>query len=225
VAQERKGPRRLPPLGPRSVQLRLETKLTLEQYITERAWESASFERCPLHPGGGCGSARHGTYIRKHPVPIPIVRMYCAEGHTTFSLLPDFLASRLPGTLDELEQVAVAVEAATSVEKAASELRPADVVGAVTSRAATRWTSRRMALLRAALMAVAGLLPDVVAGAGTVTDLRARLGTERALVALREMCASHLGSLPPPLGFGPRSRLRRQRPGALQHNQGEEPPD
>jgi hypothetical protein len=207
------------------VQLRLETKLTLEQYITERAWESASFERCPLHPGGGCGCARHGTYIRKYPVPVRIARMYCAEGHTTFSLLPDFLASRLPGTLDELEHVAVAVEAAASVEKAASELRPADVAGAVTSTSATRWTARRMALLRAALMAVAGLLPDVLAGgAGMVTKLRARLGTERALMALREMCAAHLGSVPPPLGFGPRPRPRRRHPGGLQHNQGEEPP-
>lgn len=151
--------------------------------------------------------------------------MYCAQGHTTFSLLPDFLASRLPGTLDELERVAVAVEASTSVEKAASELRPADVAEAVTSRAATRWTARRMALLRAALMAIAGLLPDVVRVTGTVTELRARLGTERALVALREMAAAHLGSLPPPLGFGPRPRRRPKRPGALQHNQGEEPPD
>jgi len=215
----------LRPFGPGLVQLRLETTLTLEQYLTEHEWERASFQRCPLHPAGGCGVARHGTYLRKHPKPIPIARFYCATGQTTFSLLPDFLASRLPGTLDELEQVAVTVDAAASVEKAASELRPADVVGAVTSRAATRWTARRMALLRAALMAVAGLLPDVVAGAGTVTDLRARLGTERALVALREMCAAHLGSLPPPLGFGPRSRPRPQRPGALQHNQGEEPPD
>jgi hypothetical protein len=207
------------------VQLRLETKLTLEQYITERAWGSASFERCPLHPAGGCGCARHGTYIRKHPVPIPIARMYCAEGHMTFSLLPDFLASRLPGTLDELEHVAVAVEAAASVEKAASELRPAEVAGAVTSRSATRWTARRMALLRAALMAVAGLLPNVPCGVGKVTELRARLGTERVLVALREMAAAHLGSVPPPLGFGPRPRPRPKRPGALQHNQGEEPPD
>jgi hypothetical protein len=207
------------------VQLRLETKLTLEQYLTERAWESASFERCPLHPGGGCGCTRHGTYLRKHPVPIPIARMYCAEGHTTFSLLPDFLASRLPGTLDELEQVAVTVEAAPSVEKAASTLRPADVAEAVTSTSATRWTARRMALIRAALIALAGLLPEHLVGVGTVTELRMRLGTERALVALREMGAAHLSSLPPPLGFGPRPRPRRQRPGALQHDQGEEPPD
>jgi len=151
--------------------------------------------------------------------------MYCAQGHTTFSLLPDFLASRLPGTLDELEQVAVTVEAAASVEKAASELRPGDVAAAVTSRSATRWTSRRMALLRAALMAVAGLLPGLLAGVGTLTDVRAQLGTKRALVALRETCAAHLGSLPPPLGFGPRPVPRRRRPGALQHHQGEEPPD
>ena len=207
------------------MQLRLETKLSLEQYLTERGWEGASFERCPLHPGGGCGSTRHGTYLRKHPVPIPIARMYCAVGQTPFSLLPDFLASRLPGTLDELEQVAVTVEAAPSVEKAACQLRPADVATAVTSTEATRWTARRMALVRAALMALAGLLPDALGGVGTVTELRGRLGTERALVALREMGAAHLSSLPPPLGFGPRPRPRGKPPGALQHNQGEEPPD
>ena len=42
-----------------------------------------------------------------------IARWYCRESHTTFSLLPDCLAARLPGTLDALEAAAVAAEEAT----------------------------------------------------------------------------------------------------------------
>jgi hypothetical protein len=37
------------------VQLRMVTELTGEQYVTRRAWRDASLERCPVHPGGGCG--------------------------------------------------------------------------------------------------------------------------------------------------------------------------
>jgi hypothetical protein len=30
---------------------------------------------------------------------VRIARWYCPEGHRTFSLLPDFLAAKLPGSL------------------------------------------------------------------------------------------------------------------------------
>ena len=57
-----------------------------------------------------------------------ISRWYCPTGHTTFSLLPDCLASRLPGSLDEVEQVVAIVEAKVaageSIEKAAEKIRP-----------------------------------------------------------------------------------------------------
>lgn len=211
-------------VGPGSVQLRFETKLTFEQYLTERAWTKASLLRCPLHPAGGCGVAAHGTYLRKHPEPTPVARFYCAKGHTTISLLPDFFASRLPGTLDAIEQVAAVVEDAASVEKAAEELRPAEVDDAITLAAAVRWTARRVALVAAILVAIVGLFPERLAGVRTLGQLRQRLGTTHALVELREIAAAFLAALPPPLGFGPRSRPRRRRTGAIQHDPGQEPP-
>ena len=73
--------------------------------VRAQAWRDASLERCPNHPHGGCSFARHGTYARKTPRGTRIARWYCPESHTTFSLLPDCLAARLPGTLDEVEQV------------------------------------------------------------------------------------------------------------------------
>ena len=81
------------------MQLRYETGLTGEQYVTARAWREARLERCPKHPHGGCSLARHGTYERKTPQGVRVARWYCPESHTTFGLLPDCLAARLPGYL------------------------------------------------------------------------------------------------------------------------------
>ena len=47
-----------------------------------------------------CSFARHGTYMRKTPRGTRVARWYCPQSRTTFSLLPDCLAARLPGTLD-----------------------------------------------------------------------------------------------------------------------------
>ena len=51
-----------------------------------------------------------------------IARWYCPESHTTISLLPDCLAARLPGELDELEAVVAHAEQATSLGAAADAL-------------------------------------------------------------------------------------------------------
>jgi len=120
----------------------------------------------------------------------------------TVSLLPDFASSRLSSSLDEVEQVAAAVESAPSLESAASELRPdIELPGAV------RWTRRRGSAVRALLVTVVGLLPAVFAGVElSVLSFRAVLGVEQALPALREVADSHLVHLPPPVGFGPRLR-------------------
>jgi hypothetical protein len=137
---------------------------------------------------------------------------------------PTSFASRLPGTLDEVEQAAIAVEAASSLAGAAEQLRPADAEEAVTSVSAERWTARRVALAAAVLRAVVGIFAERFAGITTMTDLRRHLGTSQALVVLREIAAAHLGALPPPLGFGPRPRRRRRRGAAFQHDQGPDPP-
>lgn len=212
------------PSGPRRVQLRFGDELTREQYLRNQAWQVAPPERCPLHAAAGCGFARHGTYVRKVPEPVPIARAYCRTGHVTFSFLPDFFASRLPGTLDEVEEAAVAVETAASLAEAAERLRPGDVETAATSTSAERWTSRRVALFRAVLLAVVGLFPDRLTGVTTATQLRVRLATSHALVALRGIAARFLDVLPPPLGFGPRPRKKRRRDRGLQQLHGPDPP-
>ena len=66
--------------------------------------------------------------------------------HTTFSLLPDCLAAKLPGSLEELEQVLSAVEEAPSLEAAADKLRP-DIL----LPGALRWVRRRLTLAQVAL--------------------------------------------------------------------------
>lgn len=218
--QKRRGPRRLHPCGPHWVQLRFATGLTSEEYVRQKAWRSATLERCPVHPRGGCGIARHGAYERKEPAGVWVPRWYCAEGHLTVSLLPDFAAARLSSSLDEVEQVVVEVGTATSLEAAASKLRPdIELPGAV------RWTRRRVSAVRATLVTVVGLLPAVLAGVElSILSFRATLGVERVLPALREVGASQLVHLPPPVGFGPRSRPRSRAPMASQHEAGPDPP-
>src|ERR1700687_5980458 len=92
------------------VQLRFATGLTSEEYVTRQGWLEASLRYGPVQPDGGCGFARHGTYERVHPPGTHIPRWYCPPGHCTFSLLPDHLAARFPGTLSEIEQVVATVE-------------------------------------------------------------------------------------------------------------------
>ena len=111
------------PAGPRPVQLRYETGLTGEGYVRAEAWRDARLKRCPNHPHGGCSLARHGTYARKSPRGTKIARWYCPESHTTFSLLPECLAARFPGELDEVEAVVAHAEQAPSLAAAANELR------------------------------------------------------------------------------------------------------
>lgn len=205
------------------MQLRLCSKLTLETYLSQQAWLSATLQSCPLHPGRDCGLARHGSYLRKHPQPIPIARWYCRAGHTTFSLLPDFLSSRLPGTLAEVELVAAAAEGPGPVDSVCYELRAGAVEHEVSWQAAKRWAARRRVMFVITLTAVVGIFADRLAEVRTAAELRARLGAEPALVALREIVAPHLGSLPPPLGFGPRLKASAEQRRRLQHNTGPAP--
>lgn len=120
----------------------------------------------------------------------------------TIGLLPDFYASRMPGLLDEIEQVVAIAEEARSVEAAAEEARPADDADAVTLTSALRWLRRRVAPIHRILATAIGLLPGLFEGcAPTVTSFRARLGTMRVLVALREICAGYLHAIAEPLGL------------------------
>ena len=179
------------------MQLRYQTGLTGEQYVTAKAWRDARLDRCPNHPEpGSCSLARHGTYRRRKPTGALIARWYCPESHTTFSLLPDCLAARLPGTLQELEKVVVRTERAASREQAADRLRDD-----IQLPGALRWLRRRLRLVRQVLQQVSGLLPQHLAGCDlALSAFREHLDTDAALVTLRSLTSPWL---PAPLGFRP----------------------
>ena len=144
-----------------------------------------------------------------------IARYYCPTAQETFSLLPDCLASRFPGPLDDLERVVAQVEAAPSIEAAADVLRP-DIV----LPSAVRWVRRRLTLVRATLLAVVTLLPDLFGGPAHLGAVRTALGTDHVLVTLRARAAVLLPALPRPLGFAPPVRPRRARGRRRQHHLG-----
>lgn len=203
------------------VQLRFATGLTSDQYVTRQAWRQASLPRCPLHPRGGCRLARHGTYARVDPPGTRIARWYCPQGHRTFSLLPDHLAARFPGTLHEIEQVVAAVEQASSLEAAADRLRRDDI----SLPSAMRWTRRRVRLVRSLLTILIGVFPQLLLGcAPTLQAARIRLGCDSVLVKLRQFAQPYLHALPRPLGFGHPLAAGGERKASRQHHTGPDPP-
>lgn len=221
VRQKRRSPRRRHPRGLHSVQLRFRTGLTSEDYVKQKAWLSASLERCPLHPAGGCSFARHTAYSRVEPPGAYIARWYCPEGQKTFSLLPDCLASRLSSTLAEVEVVAAEVETSGDpLERVAARLRPD-----VGQQGAVRWVRRRVLAAAVALLAVKGLRPDVLAGAQpTIESVRAALGATHALPALRELAGTQVSSIPAYVGLGPRPRRHESGQRHRQQGTGADPP-
>jgi hypothetical protein len=205
------------------VQLRLATGLSSEEYIATQGWLGASLSRCPLHPAGGCGFARHTAYPRS-PSGAWVARYRCPLAHCTFSLLPDCLPSRFVGTLPALEQV-VAQSERLGVAAAGNQVRPAQAPDAVTLESAVRWVRRRARSVHAGLRCLVGLIPKIFTGIEpTVTALRLHLSALPVLGLLREIAAAHLHALPPPLGFGPRPQRRWIRPEHLHQSTGPDPP-
>lgn len=202
------------------MQLRFATQLSADEYIRRQAWKDAKLDDCPLHPEGGCGFARHGTYRRQFPDGTKIARWYCPKGHTTFSKLPDCLCSRLPGLLAEVETVIDTVENSASQEAAADKLRP-DIgfVGVL------RWIRRRISLVRSGLSMLIELLPLLLTDCQpTIASFRSALGVNCVLVELRAQAAIYLPILPPPLGFGPRVEPKKFKKNHFQHRTGTDPP-
>jgi hypothetical protein len=199
------------------VQLRFACEHTGAEYVSQEAWRDASLPRCPLHPQGGCGFARHGTYARRSPPGTLIARWYCRTGHRTFSLLPDCLAARLSGTLAEVEAVVCAVEQAGRLEAACAELRlDIELPGAL------RWVRRRV---QASLHLLKGLLPQLFAPLPTtLTAFAERLGVAAVLCTLRQIAAAFLQQLPAPLGFAPRPPAGGGVKRVRQHRVGADPP-
>lgn len=203
------------------VQLRFETGLTGAEYVTREGWREARLSRCPLHSHGGCGFARHGAYERKTPAGTLIARWYCPQGHCTFSLLPDHLAARFPGTLREIEHVVATVEQARSVEAAANELRR----DAITLPSALRWVRRRLSPVRKLLTILVGMFPECLLGcAPRIAALRERLACTQVLMRMRELARGHLQALARPLGFGHRRPAVVERGIGFQQPMGPDPP-
>lgn len=202
------------------MQLRFNTGLTSAEYISRQAWREATLERCPAHPGGGCGFARHTSYPRVSPPGARVARWYCRKAHETFSLLPDCLAARLPGTLAEVEAVVCVVEQASSLEEAVARLRPeVGLVGVL------RWTRRRVRAVHSSLNVLRGLLPEPFASCpATLSAFAERLGVEAVLPALRAIAADFLHQLPAPLGLRPRALAGGEARLTLQHEVGPDPP-
>jgi len=196
--------------------------------VSQRFWEQASFESCPLHPEGGCGFCRHTPYERVEPPGTLIARWRCPTARKTFSLLPDCFASRVSGRLRDIEAAADAAEhRGGSLETLAARLRPPAEGDPDGDHVAStlRWLRRRRRWVTAALTLALGLAPDKLAGrAPTLADFRAALGIEQVLEALRPLLAAHLTRLPPPLGFGPRSIPRKEAARRLQQEVGPDPP-
>lgn len=202
------------------MQVRFASDLTSEQYVSEQAWQNASLPVCPNHPHGGCHLARHGTYVRKRPAGTRIARWYCPESHTTFSLLPDCLAARFPGTLAELEEIVAVAERARSLEHAADVLRR----DAVTLPSAVRWLRRRLRPIHRTLVVLVGLLPEVFAGVTPRIDaFRQHLGHNHVLMDCRGHAHLHLALLQRPVGFQPSPALRRRPMASTQQPMGPDP--
>lgn len=191
---------------PLPVQLRLTTCLTDENYVSEKGWLQAKLERCPMHPQGGCSIRKHTPYERKWPVGAKIARWYCPEAGMTFSLLPDFLAAGVSGSLAAIEAVVAEVEAGPSVEAVASRLRPdIQLPGAV------RWVYRRLRWFREAVRVGRGALPVLAGSELRLSAVAAALDVPagEVLVCLRTQLSAQLHRLARPTGLCPRWWLRK----------------
>ncbi len=211
------------PAGPVAVQLDWNLSLSGEDCVTTQAWREAKLDCCPAHPDGGCSFARHGSYLRKtRRGDARIPRWYCREAHRTWSLPARCFAARLPGTLDELETAALAVETAESLRAAAEAARPGHAVSDAGNR---RWIGYRRDLVAAGLTTLITLLPDLLAGCTpSVTELGARLGTDRLLFDLRGHAGPHLQHPEPPPGFAVRIDPAPVSNPAIRHKSGPDPP-
>lgn len=207
------------------MQLRVQSELTSEEYVTRNGWRDANLLSCPRHRRGSCGFRSCGSYARKQPAGLRIRRWYCPTAHETFSLLPDFAASRVSSSLADIEQVAVVVQRAREKKGDSLELAARELRRDITPESAVRWVRRRLRWVDAALAVLIGLAPQLLAGCEpTLSSVRATLGCECVLVRAREIGAAQLAHLAAPVGFAPLAKRRRRRGGRRAHETGPDPP-
>ena len=202
-----------------TVQLRLKIALTGEDYVKRKAWLDATAPPCPWHTKD-CQLVPHGTYERRTPEGARVRRFRCRRLGRTVSLLPDCLAARLPGTLEDVEATVRGAEQAPSLATAAIEARPEDV----DTGAAQRWTSRRWRPVQQCLELLRTLYPQRF-GAVEAIAFGAALGTAAVLAHLRAVAAKRPQTLPAPVGFHPaRKKAVDRSTRKLQHKTGLSPP-
>ena len=185
------------------MQHRHKSELTATEYVTRKAWCDATPPAC-LKPSARdkCGIHRHGTYGRKTPHGMRIQRWWCRQCQTTFSALPDCLASHHRGTLADFETQVAMVELQGTLVAAVRALIP-QCINPETTR---RLLSRRVKRVYRALRTCRGLSAALFGATPTIVGFRVHLNTQSVLYELRELCSEHLAQLPAPLGFRPVNR-------------------
>ena len=180
-------------------------------------------DRCPLHPEGGCGVRSHGSYGRKEPDGLRIARFYCRQGQTTISLLPDFAAARMSGTLAGVERAVEQAELSPTLASAGRDLRPE----LSDERSAVRWLRRLVQAVHSALTALVTSLPELFGTAPRIGAVRERLGLKAAgqgvLTRLRAAGERMLPLLRAPLGFLRPRLIGSDDEPELQHKAGPDP--
>ena len=180
------------------MQIRYIVNVSPSEYKKQKLHEKAELHQCPIHPEGGCGIRRHGTYTRKHPIELKISCWYCRMGHTLISMLPDFLPSRLSETLKDVEEIVLEVQKYPSLERAAENIRPdIELPGAV------RWVRRRINYVKDVLVRGAGILPQFEFK--SLEQLQKIFKVDFVLPHLREILETHLHKLPHIIGLIPPS--------------------
>ena len=181
------------------MQILFETRMTSEQYVSEQGWLEATLSSCPVHPHGGCGFRAHGSYPRKTPAGLRVARFYCAAGHVTISLLPDFMAASFSGELSEFEQAARVAEQTASVAAAAQQLRPE----LCDERSAARWLRRRLSALKSGLSSLVTSVPELFGVAPTLSAVATRFAAAagRVLATARAKATTLLDRIATPLGL------------------------
>ena len=177
------------------MQIRYKTNVSsAHEYNVQKLCEKAELKQCPIHPEGGCGIRRHGSYKRLIPIECKIPCWYCRTAHTLISMLPDFLASRLPGTLKDVEEVVLEVKKHPTLVSAAETIRPD-----IGLQGALRWLTRRLNYVDSILNVAAGILSPV--GFKDLPQLQKLFNVDYILPHLREKLNDHLYKITHILGL------------------------
>jgi len=208
------------------MQFRYPTKLTALQYVQNEAWKHIKIRKCPIHPDQERHFTSHGVYERVDPDGAKIRRYLCHTDNITFSLLPDCFASRLTGTLIDVEKAVSMVEEALIRDGSRPESMGENEISlaSLSSRdiadiaeklnvdcrlfdlaADFRWLRRRIEYVRNVLIAMIIFFPDLFKDCRvSLRSFRLVLGNGPILIQLRSVAESKLHAIPKPVGLNPR---------------------